>query len=285
MNIFTATSLHKVMGAGLLLAISFFSASRASAQQVGYVLEMHGQWFLSADSQRNLAKSQALPARGVINARSPAQMDRIVIVNLKGDIIARRDCSNSGDCDRPINLPQAPAPDSSSWGVIVSSVMSLLGGEPDRYSIHRKRDEELPDAVVQIKRGQLDLVPVFEKKGKGRYYLRLRAIPRGGKAPIGKWAGPVTLDWDPAKPSTVAVANLEPGLYELALLEREGDDYLPAGVSVWILVSKPDEYSKTASSYQEAVALTRKWGSDVTPEGVRSFLRAHLDRLAAQARN
>src|SRR5436190_5451343 len=164
MNKITPTSLHKVIGPGLLLTVAFFSASRATAQQVGYVLEISGQWFLSANSQQNLAKSQALPAGGIINARSRAQMDRIVIVNLKGDIIARRDCGNSGECTRPIRLPQAAAPEPSTWGVIVSSVMSLLGGEPDRYSIHRKRDEELPDAVVQMKGEQLDPGPVFEKK-------------------------------------------------------------------------------------------------------------------------
>ena len=107
--------------------------------------------------------------------------------------------------------------------------MGLLGGEPDRYSIHRKRDEELPDAVVQIKNGQLDLGPVFEKKGKGRYYLRLRPIPRKGKPAGGKWTGPLTLDWDPAKSQALAVAEIQPGLYELALLDREGDDYLRLG--------------------------------------------------------
>jgi len=135
---------------------------------------------------------------------------------------------------------------------------------------------------VELKDGQLDLSPVFAKKGKGRYYARLRVIPPEGKPASGQWVGPVTVDWGQAKPATVAVSSLQLGLYELAFLERDGEDYLPAGASAWILVSNPDEYSKAASSFQEAVGLTRKWGADVTLEGVRSFLRARLDSLAAK---
>jgi hypothetical protein len=281
MNKFAASTSRSLLALCLFLAVALLAPCVSAQQQVGYVLEMSGKWLLAGNSQ--LANGRALPAGGVISVQSPTQDDYIVIVNLKGDIMARRSCRNSDECGHPIKLPRAIAPEPSTWSVLVSSVMGLLGGEPDRYSIHRKRDGDLPDNVVQLKDGQLDLSPVFERKGKGRYYLRLRAIPHEGKPASGKWIGPLTLDWDQTKLSTVSVSGLKAGLYELALLDRDGDDYLPAGASAWILASRPDEYSKTSSSFQEAVALTRKWGSDVTPEGIRSFLRAQLDRMAAQA--
>lgn len=282
MNKSIASTSRRLLATCLFLSLALLAPPVFAQQQVGYVLEMSsGNWQLAGNSQ--LAKGRALPAGGVISIQSPTPDDYIVIVNLKGDIIARRSCRNSDECGHPIKLPRAVAPEPSTWNVIVSSVMGLLGGEPDRYSIHRKRDEDLPDNVVQLKDGQLDLTPVFEKKGKGVYYLRLRAIPREGKPASGKWIGPVTLDWRQTKVAAVSVSDVQPGLYELALLDRDGDDYLPAGASAWILVTRPDAYGKTSSSFQEAVALTRKWGSDVTPEGARGFLRAQLDRMAAQA--
>jgi hypothetical protein len=277
MSIHFPTSLRRIVViAAAIICAGTCLMPNVSAQQAGYVLEINGQWILKGHGP--LTKGQGVPTGGVVSAQSAAADDRIVIVNGNGDIVARRDCRNSGECARPIKLPQ-PASESSTWNVIVSSVMSLLGGEPDRYSVHRKRDEELPDGVVKISGAQLDVSPVFQKKSKGTYYFRLRTIPRPGDQPS-KWAGPFTLNWDRARIATVAVSDARPGLYELALLDREGDDYLPTGASAWIVLTTPERFTETALTYQEAVELTRKWGTDVSPEGARSFLRARLDQLA-----
>ncbi|MGB8511036.1 MAG: hypothetical protein WCD76_21880 [Pyrinomonadaceae bacterium] len=282
MNKFAASTSRGLLALSFLMVVAL-SASYASAQQqVGYVLEINGKWFLDGNAQ--LAKGRVLPAGGTISAQSPTGDDYIVIVNLSGRrIIARRTCRDSDECNHPIKLPRTVASEPSTMNVFMSSLMNLLGGEPDRYAIGTKRGGDLPDAVVQLKDGALDLRPLFESKGKGTYYLRLRAIPREGKPSGGKWTGPLTLNWEQTKPATVSASGLQPGLYELALLDRDGDDYLPSGASAWVLAGKPEEYGKMAASFQEAVALTRMWGADVTAEGVRGFLRAQLDRLATKS--
>ncbi len=261
-----------------LLIIALSPASVSAQQQIGYVAHREGTWLLNGGAP--LADGSALTAGSVVSIQSPTENDYIVIVKLNGDPLARRFCRNSDECSHPIKLPRAVAPEPSTLHVFVSSLMNLMVGEPDRYASTKQRGGDLADGVVQLKDGALDLSPLFESKGKGTYYLRLRAIPRTGKPTGGKWSAPLTLDWKGSQPATVSVSGLQPGLYEIALLDRDGDDYLPAGASAWVLASKPEEYAKMAAAFQEAVALTRKWGADVPPEGVRGFLRAQLDHLA-----
>jgi hypothetical protein len=135
--------------------------------------------------------------------------------------------------------------------------------------------------VVKLDGQQLDLTPIFKMKGPRNFYVRLRAIRRQAE-PAAKWIGPITLAWNPDRPAIAKLPDAQPGLYELALLERDGDDYLPTGTSAWVLLASPATYSETSAAYLQALALTQKWGNDVTPEGARSFLRAQLDRLARQ---
>ncbi len=252
-------------------------------QQIGYVVDIDGKWLLDKQPPQALSKGQQLPAGGVIRIVSPSKNNYITIVSLSGDLIAHRQCDNPGDCDRPIRLGRDTKPQSSSVGGVMDAVMNLIWGEPDRYSVHRVRGGELPDGVVQLRDGQVDLGPVFKKREKDRYYLRFLTIPHDGKPASRKSLGPITFDWDPAKPSAIPINDLKPGLYELGLLERDGEEYVPTNITAWVLVSKPGEYGKATSSFQQAKTLTEKWGKDVKPQSVRSFLRAHLDHLAKEA--
>jgi hypothetical protein len=280
--IYTTSSFHWLTKLIILLAIFWLAPDAAAQQQVGFVLESHGKWFLEG-SRSQLTSGSALPARGIIYVQSPAEDDYIVVVNLRSDVIARRSCLNAGDCSRPIRLPSATTYEPSAWDLIMESVFEILKGNPDRYSIHRKRDENLPsDGVVQLKDGQIGLGPILQQKARGRYHLRLRVVPRSGKPTSGSWIGPFHVDWDPQQPEIISSPDFKPGLYELTFLEPVGEVYMPVGTSAWILVSEAAEYNKTASSYGEAVALTHKWGAKVTPGGAQSFLRAYLDRLAIQ---
>jgi hypothetical protein len=81
----------------------------------------------------------------------------------------------------------------------------------------------------------------------------------------------------------VPAPGLQFGLYELVLLEHQNGAYSPTDVTAWILISRPNAYAKSLASYEQAVALTRTWGNEVTPEAARSFLRAYLDELTRKS--
>jgi len=207
MKIATSDSFRQIVViAAITFAGSCLMPNALGQQQAGYVLEINGQWVLSGHGQ--LAQGQSVPAGGVVNAQSAAADDRIVIVNRNGEIVARRHCRNSGECARPIKLPM-PVSESSTLSIFVSSVMSLLSGEPDRYSIHRKRDEDFPDAVVKLDGQQLDLTPIFKMKGPRNFYVRLRAIRRQAE-PAAKWIGPITLAWNPDRPAIAKLPDAQP---------------------------------------------------------------------------
>lgn len=269
------------IGVGLYaLLFVLLAAPQAGAQsQIGYVVEMEGKWMLNSSSP--LFKGQRLPPRGVISIDSPATYDYIKVLGLDGKVIARRDCADAGGCSKPIKLPNNPKSDTSMWGAILDSAMRLILGEPDRYSIHRSRgEEELPEAVVELKDGQFDLAPVLKEKQAGTYYVRLRALACGGRAGTRKWMASRAVDWKPARAAFITIPEIQPGLYELSVSEQDSKSYAAVAVGAWILISTPRDFQANAASFKKASKLAGKWGKDVTPEGAGSFLRAHLDSLA-----
>jgi hypothetical protein len=267
-----------------LIALLLSGSSVQAERHIGYIIDIEGRWQLGVNPAQELSRGSQVPAGGVIRIESPTPYDYIVISNFSGDIIARRQCSNPGDCNRPLRLPRPVESHNSIFGAIIGSVMSLFGGEPDRYSVHGQRGDELSEGVVLIKDGQVALDPVFAGRGSERFYLRLRAVAPRGRPLTEPWIGPITFNWEPGKSSTASFEGIKPGLYELALLERSGNEYIPTGSTAWILASRPKQYRRLSLSFQKAVSLTQKWGKAITPEAARSFLRADLDYLARTAR-
>lgn len=271
------------IAASTLLALLSLVASLQAQQRAGYVLDLRGNWRLDESSSGKLSIGQTLRTGNVIRIEYPAHEDYIVVADSAGKIIASKHCDLVGDCESPIILPRSAKSQGSKWSVLFDSVMGLLLGEPDRYSIHKSRGAEEPlDRVVRLQNDRIDLGSVLAKKRKRRYYLRLRMI--GKERPgFGNSFGPTVIDWDPNKAALISIANLHAGLYELSLLDRRDGDSVSTGNKTWILVSPQDQYHKAAASFDAAVALTKRWGNKVSADAARSFLRAHLDRLAMSA--
>jgi hypothetical protein len=265
----------------LLFILSLAPAARA--QHVGYVFELGGEWLLGHGSPRRLSRGHKLPAGGTVYVQSPSSRDHIVILDNNGEIIARRRCSVAEDCNRPIVLPKAGKARPSSVGVVFSSVMKLLWGEPERYIPLRSRGLELTEGVARLNKGEVDLSPVLKRMAAGDYHLRMREVMRGDKTADGQWLGPFALKWEPPGPAALPVAGLRPGLYEVASLDYSGGMYMPKGESAWVLVGEAGTFEKASAAHEEALALTGKWGDAVTPAAARGFVRAHLSHLSRQA--
>ena len=255
------------------------SALPAQAQQVGYVQDIEGRWLLN--KSQLLSRGQHLPAGGVISNPSPQEDDHIAVANLNGEIVESRSCKVSGECSKPIKLSAVKS--TRVFSAAYEAVMNLLWGEPDRYTVSRVRGEgELPEAVVRLDGDSLDLSAIFKRKDKDHYYTRLRMIHRRSTPVAGETLGPFTFYWDPSKPSSVSIPGIVPGLYELRLFARNGEDYRPTNVICWILVTNPGNYAEADSAFQEMLTLIERWDDRVTPEAKRSFLRASLSHLESR---
>jgi hypothetical protein len=216
----------------------------------------------------------------------PADGDSITVVDLNGDLILKVRCQNKQclacspnpeACQDPIPALPGAKPTPSLLNTVMHSVMELVKGKPARYSVHRVRGQALTDAVVRLDQGRVDLAPVFTNQKKGRYKVRFAAAESGGRT----WkTDPVSVEWDPARDSAVAVSGLESGLYSLVLLESESSDGSP--VDTWVLVASPDDYPKIASAFADISEQTAKWGTSVRRDTAQGFLRASLDYLATQ---
>ena len=271
--------------------IVFLLATYAQAQQrVGYVLEIKGTWTLQGGSKL-LFQGEGVPAGGVIRNQSPSDYDRIIIFDLNGNPLKHikcrsgscNECRKSGACYDPVQPLPAVEAKPGFAAVFVDVVMKLIVGEPDRYSVHRVRGGKLADGVAQLTGGQLDLSSIFGEQEKDQYYLRFKSVKSEAGSAGSREQEPIIFEWDPAKPSPVSVGKLQPGLYELVLLEGDPNGYTATGISAWTLVSSPDDYEKVSSFFRQASALAQKWQDQVSLEVANGYLRAYLDSLAGQS--
>lgn len=264
------SALHAAILLGLL------SVPTAAQTYVGYVLEVEGAWHLNDDRAATLRSGQKLPAFGAISTRSPSPATRIVIANMRGEVIASRNCAVD-DCSKYFNLPRE-SPRGSALGAVFGAAMEFVWGSPWRYSVHRGRGIQMADGVAKLEGRVLNLPPLLATAGGG-YYARWRALPPGGAA--GRWSRPSALEAR-AGGGVLRTGALKPGLYEFALLTTDGGRFKPSGVPAFVLVAPPNRFDGALASFQEATELTRGWGDKVTSKTKQQYLRAHLDWLARQ---
>ncbi len=252
----------------LSFALTFGAASIFAQTNVGYVLDIEGNWVLNGSNA--LSQGEKLPAAGSIRLNSASRFNRIVIADLRGEVIISRNCAVD-NCSRAFSLPRN-APTNSILNAAFDTVMEMIWGSPNRYSAHRSRSGELSDGVLKLNGATIDLKSVLNNQGE--QYLRWQAVsPNKDDSCV--WSPPIKLD----KTATVSAADFKPGLYTFELRRRMGESYETTS-SAWILVADETSYEKTLASFQQAKDLTKKWGETVKPETVRLYLQAKLDDLA-----
>ena len=257
---------------------------------IGFVLDMQGKWFLDGSPPRKIHKGSTLPAGGSIYIQPPVSRSaRVVVADRTGAIIVKKECGLAGECEGKIRLP-GPSPGTSSAGRHVSAVLDVLSKEePVKYESFISSSSQLPEgdltaedvreAVVAIRGDSLDMRPVFARVRKGRFFLRLNALPGEQSLDHLPDGAPIVYDWDPAAPSPVKAPGIQPGLYEMERLAKDERGFASAGVVAWVLIPKPDEYEKVSYCFGKVVQVATKWGGDIKPNTMRRYLRANLDYL------
>lgn len=261
----------------LNISVQVLLAHSVQGQQVGYVLDLSGDWFLNGHSRLN--KGSSLSAGSTISTNSPSDRSNyIVISDRRGNIISRRDCSKKGECNTPINLPQAQS--TSVATTIIDLVMSIWGSNDDKYVPLISKGADLHEAVLKFDTNQTDLSTVFKDFDAGDYYVKFEPLTQKKISVNNKPVGPLAFKWDAAKPVPLSANGLNYGLYRLILLKARGRELKATGADAWVLVSDASRYDEVSNSFGEAVRLTEQWGEQVSPDAARGFLRAYLDLLA-----
>ncbi|HEX9930043.1 MAG TPA: hypothetical protein VGB02_16035 [Pyrinomonadaceae bacterium] len=260
----------------LTLVCLVVCAAQTAAQDVAYVLEVKGNWYLTTARENALRQGQRLPASGVIRSKSPTPDDLLVVADLRGEIIRDLNCRRN-QCSKSIVLPEGnPKPGFLSG--IYNSAMALIWGSPHRYSIHRSRGENLLDGVVRLDGDKIDLSPILQTPGK--YHLRWRKIPASDGEKIGEWLETITTESSDKQTAIASTAKLTPGLYEVNSMQPRGKYLEATPVFAWVLVSSPTDYEKTSAAFAEAVGKTKQWDKQVSDATAAVFLQAILDALA-----
>jgi hypothetical protein len=269
-----------------LVLVSLAGAVRVAAQdKFGYVLDVRGEWVLNSSGK--LSKGSSVPVGGVITTPSTTDGGTyIVVADRGGNIFDRRNCGNTGECSKPINLPAAAGGDQSLVTRLIGAAMALVSNEPVKYSSFVSRGADLQEAVVKLEGGQVDLSSVFRNMQGDHYLIRFERVRSRAELAQGRSPKPLDFNWDPKKPQPLTVKDVAPGLYKVSLLEvsllEDRGEHEPTGSEAWVLVASPDQYPKAAFSFDEAGRVTRQWGTNVKQNAVREFLRAALDFITAQ---
>ncbi len=164
-----------------------------------------------------------------------------------------RSWENPGSLEDPIQLPAETKAAPTHWKRIVTAVMGVFPGHPEKFAQTSVRGSatNLQDAVVDLNDGQLDLRPTFKRMKKGSYVLLFRSADRTKLSGEEGAFKPLPFVWDPSAPLPLRVNRLRPGLYELSLLGGRSEDQQSTGSKAWVLVSDHAHYEQTATAFQQ----------------------------------
>lgn len=266
----------------LLGALWSSSSLKAAERAIGHVLDVEGQWYLDGRPGRALSRGDELPASGVIRIPSPTRYAFIVIRYSDNSQIIRRRCGNPGECDPPILLPKAVQRETSIAEIFLDTFFAAFRRRPVTGSSNagRSSDGTLREAVVQIRNGQVDLAPIFTEMNNGTYNVRVRKrMPDGKMADAGS-ENSIKVRWDSSTVTTTPATNLQPGIYELVLLESRGAELRPTLTTAWFLAGNLEQYAQTVGPFCEATHLTATWKNDVSEGTVKDFLGSFLIQLS-----
>jgi hypothetical protein len=247
---------------GVTASLALTAAAAGGQDDVGFVLEMRGQWLVEGTPPRAIAEGDRLPAEAKVRPKEPdakAKKKGGAAPALTVSLYTGKAAVYTG----PATLPPRPSASLANrvWEVVTGKGM---GGYA--HLLSRALGD---DAVARLDGETLDLTPVLKGPATDDYRLRFdRLVPGGGGAPV---------EVKVARGATSCRADgLLPGLYEVTVLASEGRE---AG-RTWVLFTPPSGYDRAARTYAEAVALSEKWDPNVSPRAVTRFRRACLWSLA-----
>ncbi len=270
----------------LLCVICLWQNARSQERQIGFVLDVHGEWLVAG---KPLHKGEPVQADDEVRMSPKAKFGdgKIYFINiiLLNNRSLSKACSTLQSCSEPLLIPPSINVAPSLAQRISEAAMRLFSRQPERYVPTLSRsvlvpDESLAEGLVKLDGNTMTLAGLLINMKRETYVLDLRAIGLGGEAADGTGSTVVQFDWNVGSSSVITVSRLRPGLYDARLLKRAKDEVVPTDAEAWLLVVDSSRYDKVSRSFREAVEVTKQWDG-VDEYAKRSFLRACLEYLAA----
>ena len=268
-----------VVTALLLAAIGVPGAAGAAA--AGYVLAVEGNWTLSGGASA-LRVGAEIPGGATLTVKNPGASDAITVVARKtGLVLVSLHCGDPGACAKPVQLPGVSTADSeSALGGLLDKVIARFKGSPGRYVSNISRgDPPLDDAVLELRRGALDLQPVFVHARARSYFVQLTPLTCAPNKVCPASLEPRSYQWNPAAVEMLPAPGLQPGLYELAAI-RPGAASAEPGNIVWVRVANSPRVEAMKITFRHGSELVAGWNQQVDVPTKRAFRRALVEVLA-----
>jgi hypothetical protein len=246
-------------------------ASALKATDIGFVLEVKGDWRLKGRDDTPIAAGDSLPAEGILTRLAGSDRESEVVVSLcTGKVMTYRETPSQ------LDSRVDPAHVNRFWSLANKRYHGDLVSAQSRGGHDQNK---LRDSVVRLQDGELHLAAVFEEMPPGIYRLRLEPIQdltAENAAPV------IPLDvyeWSPSTPSTLKVESSPHGAYELYAVEV---DTANSEAAALVVICAPREFDKIANELQAARELVSSWEEVTSPAVNRRFLQATLASLAAE---
>jgi len=242
----------------------------APATDVGFVLDVRGDWVFAAD-QRPINPGNGVAAGAAVKQSPPVSADNRLIIALRsGELLTITD----EKFDIPKKLDSAPA--HRFWLLAKARYHSSFITAQSRGG----GDAPLRDGVLVWENGKLQVAPTLEKVPDGDFELTLRPVADvlNNGAPDEIKLG--TFRWTAAAPSAVKIDALPSGIYALDVKKPARGAEAPFEQSALVVIGSPSQAEALTQEYRNAVQLTEGWGDQAPRDSVRQFLRSTLAGLA-----
>lgn len=245
-------------------------ASALTTADIGFVLEVKGDWRLKGHDDTPIVAGDILPAQGILMRVAGSNDDGEVVVSLcTGKVETYR--KSPSQLEKRLDDQQV----NPLWTLAGKRYHSDLISAQSRGD---KDENNLRDDVVLLQNENLHLASVFEKMPPGAYRLRLEPIQDLTEENATSVILLDVYEWSPSsKPSLKVEPNLR-GAYELYAVAVDTANPEAASLAV---ICAPGEYDQLGKDFQAARELVSSWGEVTSPSVNRRFLQATLASLAA----
>ena len=248
------------------------SAPVPAAADIGFVLEVKGDWLLKGlERQVPIKLGDSLPAGAAVSRAANSPKDSKILVSLcTGELLTITE-------DRELPKRVDTGPVNRVWLLVSKRYHSELISAQSRGS---EESQKLRDAVVRFQDGELHLASVFEAMPPALYRLRLEPI----QGLVGVEATkPIRLnsyEWSATARTTLKAEALPPGAYELHVSKIDSSNPETTGLMVLVVICSPPRYDQIARDFLAAGELVASWGEVSSPDVTRRFLQTTLAALA-----
>lgn len=235
---------------------------------VGFVLNLSGKWVIvNGPKNSPIAGGDQLPGGLIVRPEGKFKNAYLRVCLYDGTTV---------DYKQEETLPRRE--EESLANRIWSAVAGRYRGSAVQAA--SRGDELLSDGVASLQASQLDLTSLFSElpDGTWTFHIFKTGIPSNAASQSEPTKWTATVKWTAGEVAKVDADGMNPGLYELQLINPRTKRRI--GAAVMFFACPAEVYEKRVAAYQEAVKLTETWSDEIRDDTAVPFLRAYLDVLA-----